>query len=265
MNKQAAVRVWEASIGDQAIRVHLIPALEDNYIYLLSWGDQALVVDPSVSKPVLERLEEEKLELKAILNTHHHADHVGGNQEIKEKTGCRVIGPSDVHIESVDQVVSDGEEIIVGPLLIQVIATPGHTLDHICFYIPDYKILFSGDTLFTGGCGKIFEGTAQIMFESLQKLAALPKDTFIFCGHDYTMSNLEFAREIDPDNDEILKRIREITEFGQESIPSTMEIELKTNPFLCTSRPSIRKKMNLLDATDVEVLAKLRELKSSFK
>lgn len=257
------IRIIEREIDNQLVTVHIIPALKDNYIYLLEWGKEGIVIDAATATDVLNILEEKEIDLKAILTTHHHKDHIGGNSQIKAKTECRIIGPSDVHIELIDQVVSDGEEIIMGPILIQVIMTVGHTLDHLCYYLPDYKILFSGDTLFSSGCGRVFEGTAKQLFASLQILAKLPKETLVLCGHEYTLANLKFARSVDPENKEIDKRIEEVEKLGF-GVPSTLEMELKTNPFLRTENTSIRKHLGMERATDEEIFCKLMEKKGSF-
>ena len=228
------IRTIEKEVDNLAIKIHIIPALKDNYIYLVQWEGEGLVIDPGAAEPVLEVLEKENIELKAILNTHHHKDHIAGNAQLKAKTECSVIGPSDIHIETLDQIVSDGEEIIMGPLLIQVMMTMGHTLDHLCYYLPDYKVLFTGDTLFSGGCGKNFEGTPQQLFQSLKKIKELPGDTQIFCGHEYTLQNLKLAKTIEPKNSDIDARILQVEEAGF-GVPSLLSEELKTNPFLRAS------------------------------
>lgn len=258
------IRIWEKEIENQLIQVHLIPILKSNYVFILSWEKQALIVDPGNAEPVLEYIEQNAFEVKAILNTHHHEDHIAGNRELKEKTGACIIGPSDVHIENMDQVVSDGEEIILGPLLIQVMSTPGHTLDHLCYYIPDYGILFAGDLLFSAGCGRIFEGTCQVMYNSIEKVAQLPDDTVLFGAHEYTLNNLKFAKSVEPNNRAIDIRIEEIVEHHTPGVPSTLDMEKKTNPFLRTSSEAIRKTLNMTDADDVDVFCKLREMKDQF-
>ncbi len=257
------IRSIDREIDNQSITVHILPALKDNYIYLIQWEGEALVIDPGVHEPVLSFLDKQNVELKAILNTHHHKDHIGGNAVIKEKTGCSVIGPSDMHIADLDQVVSDGEEIIMGPLLIQVMMTMGHSLDHLCYYLPDYKMIFTGDTLFSGGCGKVFEGTPKQLFHSLQKIARLPQDTLIFCGHEYTLANLAFAKSIETDNAEIDARIDLVEKEGF-GVPSTLEMELKTNPFLRVNSKAIRERLKMEKATDEEVFCKLIEEKAAF-
>ena len=258
-----SVRVWESTAGEQSIKIHVIPALKDNYVYVLQWTNQAIVIDPAEPGPVLDLVGSEELDVKAILITHHHEDHTAGVEAIKSKTDCNVIGPSDVNIDHVDQVVSDGEEIILGPLLIQVMTTPGHTLDHISYYLPDFKVLFCGDTIFAAGCGKIFEGTPKQLFESLQKLAKLPSDTSIFCGHEYTLNNLKFAASVEPDNEEVRDRIAQVERDGF-GVPTQLDLEFKTNPFFRTNSPEIRKTLGLEEADACEVFTTLRAKKDSF-
>ena len=247
------VSVWQMD----EVKVHTIPVLKDNLTYLVSWGEDAIVIDPGEAKPVLDYLEEQSLKLKAILNTHHHDDHTGGNKELLEQTGCRLIAPSDTEIENVDQVVSDDEEIIIGPLLIQVMATPGHTLDHICYYIPDYALLFSGDLIFACGCGKVCEGSFETLFNSLAKVKALPPSTQIFCGHDYCQNNLKFGHSVEPSNEAINQRIA-TSDFA---LPTSLDKELATNVFLRTNSAEIAQHLKMEGASELDIFCKLREMK----
>ena len=195
--------------------LHQIPALSDNYIYVLTWGDKGIIVDPGAPIDV-------DVEIVAVLCTHHHQDHTDG---IAHYT-APVIGPQDDRIPHLSQPVSDGEELQIGPFRIIVIETPGHTIPAACYYLPEEALLFTGDTLFGAGCGRLFEGTAEELWNSLQKLSALPDTTRVLCGHNYTEKNLQFAQTVDPDNEAIKDRIAHI-----ESI-STLGEEKKTNPFL---------------------------------
>ncbi|MHC4204705.1 MAG: hydroxyacylglutathione hydrolase, partial [Planctomycetota bacterium] len=183
-----------------------IPALGDNFIYLYRYNQSdALAVDPCDSSLVLRALKEHGLNLKAILITHHHWDHVGGTNELKRKTGCEVIGADKRRIPGIDLVVTDEQVLSVSERKIRVIATPGHTSTSVCYYMEpsagsENGILWTGDTLFVGGCGRLLEQDAQSMWDSLQKLASLPDDTLVYCGHDYTLENYEFASGIEPGN-----------------------------------------------------------------
>jgi hydroxyacylglutathione hydrolase len=215
--------------------VQVIPALEDNYIYLIRWENRCLLVDPGEAKPVLEILERENLQLDSILITHHHADHIGGVKELKERGDCRVIAPEDERLPWDTETVSEGDSVQVGPFHFEVIFVPGHTMTHISFYEPQEQWLFSGDSLFAGGCGRLFEGTPEVMFDSMGKLALLPDETELYCGHEYTLSNLRFARHFAADNSAIQERfleVQKLREAGVPSIPSRLGEEKRTNPFL---------------------------------
>jgi len=256
--------LWATCMSNE---ISLIPALRDNYIYLIQHGTHALVVDPAEAEPLLKILRQKDLTLTYILNTHHHRDHVGGNGKIKTATHCSVIGPDDKRIPSLDLPVHEGEDFTFETLTFQVISVPGHTTTHIAFFVPEKKWLFSGDVLFTGGCGRVFEGTPQQMLDSLGKLAQLPKETLIFCGHEYTLKNMQFAAKIEPDNSEVHQRLSEVKALrqkGKATVGSTLEVELKTNPFLRVGDPVLRKALNMEKATDIEVFTTLRAMKDRF-
>ena len=247
--------------------ISLIPALSDNYIYLIEWGNDAVIVDPAEAAPVLSTLEKKGLKLLYILNTHHHHDHVGGNEELKDVTGCKIIGPYDDRIPDIDIKLSQGEEVVIGPLTYHVIYVPGHTSSHIAFYIQNRPALFCGDSLFAGGCGRLFEGTAEQMHDSLQKIATLPHNTLIFCGHEYTVKNLSFALSLEPENiviQEQLKKMKALRNEGKPTIPTNLGIESKTNPFLRVKDKALRKSLNMEDADDVEVFAHIRSLRNNY-
>lgn len=219
--------------------IHPIPAFNDNYIWILTDNDssQAWVVDPGDAKPVLQYLEANQLDLVGILITHHHPDHTGGVAKLKKQFNCHVAGPTHL-VKLIDQGLEDGDSIEVFNRHFQVIATPGHTLDHLCYFGTDEKgadILFSGDTLFRGGCGRLFEGTAKQMHESLQKLAQLPKDTLVYCTHEYTLANYSFAISIDENNKKLLQydlECRDLRAKNLPTIPTKISIEQEVNPFL---------------------------------
>ena len=247
--------------------VDLIPALSDNYVYLIHDGNHAMVVDPGEAEPVEEYLQAQGLKLTHIINTHHHFDHIAGNEFLMKAHGAQLAAPEDPRIPMVHQVLRPGEVAIVGPLVFQVIAVPGHTSTHIALYNEENAWLFSGDSLFAGGCGRLFEGSPEQMWESLQRLAVLPDDTLVFCGHEYTLSNLRFAVTVDPDNvalQERLASVEALRKEGEPSIPSTIAEEKATNPFLRPDTPGIRKTIGMTEASDEEVFAKVRAMKDSF-
>lgn len=249
------------------VETALIPALSDNYIYLIHGNGQAIVVDPAEPAPVQAELKQRGLQLTHILNTHHHLDHIAGNEPLKAESACQLLAPDDTRISSIDQVLKGDTEVQVGPLKFQVIFVPGHTSTHIALYEKEQGWLFCGDSLFCGGCGRLFEGSAEEMWTSLQKLMALPDDTKVYCGHEYTLSNLQFALTVDPDNVELQQRLAKVSELRQKglpTIPSTIGEEKKTNPFLRVQDKAIRTRLNMLDATDVEVFARIRQMKDEF-
>ncbi|MCB1107442.1 MAG: hydroxyacylglutathione hydrolase [Chlamydiia bacterium] len=236
--------------------------LEDNYTYLLSWDQKALVVDPGEEEPITKLLETEKLTLINILVTHHHVDHTGGIEALTKKYGCHVIGPDDNRIPKLEQSVAEGEELLFGPFKIEVYSTPGHTKPHVIYFFPDLHLLFSGDLLFGGGCGRLFEGTPQEMYSSLEKVLALPDDTMIYCGHEYTVKNLEFAASLEPNNPAIQKRLEEAKRCvseGKSTVPSTLREEKETNPFLRVDTQALQKAAGVSDP--ISLFAHIRTLK----
>lgn len=219
-----------------------LPAFRDNYIWLLRVGRSAAVVDPGDAGPVFNYLSLHGLSLVAILNTHHHGDHVGGNRELLEKFDVPVFGPRHEPIPGLTHPV-DASTIVPLPALeleFQVLDVPGHTLGHVAYY--GANSLFCGDTLFSCGCGRLFEGTAEQMHASLQKLAALPADTRVYCAHEYTLSNIRFAQAVEPDNLDLQAREQEVLGLlarQQPSLPSTLDLERRTNPFLRTGQAAV--------------------------
>lgn len=218
--------------------VTIIPVLNDNYAYLLELpsGEHA-AVDPGEAEPVIDVLEDRGIALDYILCTHHHGDHVAGNKDLKAKYNCRIIGPEKdkARIPGIDQGVVESESLDVGGENIEILETPGHTSGGICFYLPGSGIIFTGDTLFSMGCGRLFEGTPEQMWNSLQKIMALPGDTLIYCGHEYTLDNAKFCMDVEPDNEALKKRYEEVLALrGQNkpTIPSTLNQEKDTNAFL---------------------------------
>jgi hydroxyacylglutathione hydrolase len=236
--------------------VKIIPCLQDNYSYLIiDENNNACVIDPSEAKPVINLVERENINLKYILNTHHHYDHIGGNEELKEKYNSIVVGyKGDAkRIPGIDDLVEDNQVWKNDNFEAKIIHIPGHTTGHISFYFFNEKLIFTGDTLFSLGCGKIFEGTYQEMFESLNKIKSLPEDTKIYCGHEYTLQNSKFCIKHDPTNLNLQNKILEISEKlekSQPTIPSTLKGEIECNIFL--------------RAKNLESFSKLRDLKDNF-
>lgn len=222
---------------NNALSILTVPAFDDNYLWIIHDGRQAAVVDPGDATPILEALARHNLALSAILLTHHHADHIGGVPALLKHAAVPVYGPANEHIAAVTVPLSQGEHVILPELnlTLNVIAVPGHTLGHIAYFSPAQQWLFCGDTLFAGGCGRLFEGSPAQMLSSLDQLAALPDDTAVYCAHEYTMSNLRFAKEIEPDNQPLLARIRreqDKRDRGIPTVPSQIGLEKQTNPFL---------------------------------
>ena len=246
-----------------------IPVLTDNYIYLLhdSVSGETAVVDPAVAEPVLAVLNQKGWQLTYILNTHHHSDHIGGNVELKRQTGCQIIASEfDKHrIPSVDRGIKEHDVINLGTHSAQVIATAGHTSGHIVYYFAEDNALFCGDTLFVMGCGRLFEGSAAELWQSLQKLKALPPKTRVYCAHEYTQANGRFALTVEPDNIALQEKMIQVNELranGLPTVPSTIGEELATNPFLRDLSSTLQAKFKGI--APVELFAKLRRLKDSF-
>lgn len=248
-----------------------IPVLTDNYIYLIHdpVSGETGVVDPALAQPVLEILDKEGWRLTFILNTHHHWDHVGGNLELKQKTACKIIaGRSDwERIPGIDIGVSEGDVISLGQHSAKVISTPGHTSGHIVYYFAEERALFCGDTLFVMGCGRLFEGTPEQMWNSLQKLKALPPSTRIYCTHEYTQTNGRFALSVEPGNSQLQQKMLEVLRLRAENkptVPSTIEEERATNPFFRADCMSVQKTVGLEYESPVRVFTELRKRKDSF-
>ena len=251
-----------------------IPAFADNYLWLLHDGKRALVVDPGDAEPVLHTLAQYDLQLESILVTHHHADHTGGVDALRKATGATVHGPATERIPAPFQPLREGDTVRALNLEFQVLDVPGHTAGHIAFYTPDMDgkpLLFCGDTLFSGGCGRLFEGTPAQMLASLDKLAALPGGTRVCCTHEYTMGNLRFALAVEPDNAELAayqRRCQRLREQGKPTLPSSIHQEMLINPFLRTRQASVLAAVHRFDAStrdDTTVFAALRQWKNQFK
>ena len=239
------------------MKIHIIPCLQDNYSYIIhdQNNNYACVIDPSEAEPIINFVKKNNLKLKYILNTHHHYDHVGGNERLKKEFGSKIIGfKGDKHrIPLIDIELEDQEIWTSNNFEAKIFHIPGHTSGHICFHFYKNNFLFTGDTLFSLGCGRIFEGTYNEMFNSLKVIKNLPEDTLIYCGHEYTKKNAEFCLKYDPNNNELIEKIAQIKKSiskGNPTIPSTLREEITCNIFL--------------KAKDVEMFSKLRDLKDNF-
>lgn len=240
------------------LTIELVPCLSDNYAYLLHDAATGAtgIVDPSEAPPVLAALERHGWKLTHIFNTHHHFDHTGGNLPLKEQTGATIIGPKPdaARIPGIDTGVAEGDTVTFGSETAQILDIPAHTSGHIAFWFGASKAVFTGDTLFAMGCGRLFEGTPAQMFTAMRKLEALPGDTRVFCGHEYTESNGRYALTVEPTNADLVTRMDEVRGLraeGRPTIPSTIALEKLTNPFM--------------RASSVEALAERRVAKDSFR
>jgi hydroxyacylglutathione hydrolase len=249
-----------------------LPVLEDNYVYLLHEpGSGATVaVDPAVAGPVLEALDARGWRLSHVLNTHHHGDHVGGNLELKAATGCTIVGAvgDRQRIPGIDVALKEGEEFRIGSASARMLEVPGHTSGHVAFWFETDAALFCGDTLFALGCGRLFEGSAEQMWRSLERLRVLPPEAKVFCAHEYTQANARFAATMEPGNAalrERMSRVDQLRREGRATVPSSLGEELATNPFLRPESPEIRERVGLPDAPDVEVFAEIRRRKDVFR
>ena len=262
-------------IGDYLmIKIEALKAFSDNYIWLLQdqQNSRAAVVDPGDAQPVLDWLQAHPdWTLDDILLTHHHRDHTAGVQQLRDIYTAKVYGPGHENIAGVDQPLGDNQTIEVLGMPWQILEVPGHTRGHIAYYQAQQHWLFSGDTLFAAGCGRLFEGSAQQMYQSLQRFAALPEDTQIYCAHEYTLSNLLFAQAVEPDNLQIAKRLEQVRAWRaaeRSSLPSNLALELATNPFLRCAQASVKHRVSQHEQRPIndesEVFAALRGWKDTF-
>lgn len=251
------------------LEIHQFPCLDDNFGVLVH--DAATGATASIDAPeadaIRAALAEKGWTLTHILTTHHHHDHTGGNSELKAATGCIIVGPKSEaeRIPGLDRAVGDGDSFALGATQVHVLSTPGHTAGHIAYWIPAHAAAFVGDTLFAMGCGRVFEGTYETMWDSLSKLRRLPAATRIYCGHEYTLANGRFGMTIEPGNAALVARVAEIEalrEAGKPTLPTRLDRELESNVFLRTRSPEIRKRLGLETAEDWQVFAALRERKN---
>lgn len=254
------------------LEIQQIPVLSDNYVYLLHDPDTGATaaVDPAEADPVIAAVTQRGWTLTHILNTHHHGDHTGGNLLLKQRFGCVVIGAEDdsQRIPGIDRAVGDRDSFLLGSVAVIVLSTPGHTSGHIAYWVPENQALFCGDTLFSLGCGRLFEGTAPEMWASLTKLRGLPDDTLVYCAHEYTQSNGRFAATIETDNADLLARIAEVGELrarNMPTVPSSLGQEKAVNPFLRADVAAVKRVVGLDEGADpAQVFAEIRRRKDVF-
>lgn len=251
-----------------SLEIFQFPCLTDNYGVLIH--DDATGVTASIDAPeasaVTNALKEKGWSLTHILTTHHHGDHTGGNQALKQATGCTIVGPraEASRIPGIDVQVGEGDEVAVGNFKAKVLETPGHTAGEISYWFADPGVAFVGDTLFALGCGRLFEGSAETMWNSLSKLMALPPETFVYCGHEYTLSNANFALTIEPGNTALLERaeeVRTLTDEGRPTLPTTIGLELETNPFLRPASPEIQERLGMQGEELWRIFGEIRQRK----
>ncbi len=253
------------------LHIQQIPILGDNYVYLIhdpASGETA-AIDPAAAEPVMEALDARDWRLTRILSTHHHVDHVGGNLELKRATGCRVTGAAKdaLRIPGIDEKVSEGDVLSIGGHRVKILEVPGHTTGHIAYWLEGAAALFCGDTLFSLGCGRLFEGTAADMWSSLTKLRALPSETRVCCAHEYTIANADFALTQEPDNPVLRARADQVLGLREEdkpSVPSILSEEKAANPFLRADVPEFLAAAGLEGKSPVEAFAEIRERKDRF-
>lgn len=254
------------------LKIEAIPAFSDNYIWLISDGENAAVVDPGDAAPVQAALIDRGLTLQSILITHHHPDHTGGIEALTAGTEISVYGPCNEAVTGINTRLKDGEQITVLGQVFDVIAVPGHTLDHIAYFAPaDQPVVFSGDTLFAGGCGRMFEGQPDQMWQSLARLRDLPANTLVYCAHEYTLGNLAFAQAVEPDNQALAQRMedaRKRREQNLATVPSLLQLECDTNPFLRVDEEHVKQAAAKHSGTpldsNADVFAAVRAWKDNF-
>jgi len=256
---------------DSPLQIYMFPCLQDNYCYLIRDAETGMtgVVDTPEVAAIERALSATGWTLNYILNTHHHWDHAGGNLELKEKTGCTIVGPTAdaSRIPGIDIAVGEGDEFELGSRKARIYDTPGHTRGHIVYHFEEDNEAFVGDTLFSMGCGRLFEGTPDQMWNSLQKIRRWPGETKIYCAHEYTQSNARFALTVEPGNEVLIDRARQVDalrEIDLPTIPTTVQLETETNPFLRPDSPNIQATLAMPEASVVDVFAETRRRKDNF-
>ena len=251
------------------LEIHQFPCLKDNYGVLIHdrASGQTAAIDAPEAEPIRRALKEKGWKLTHILVTHHHADHTQGIEPLKAETSCTVIGPKGEagRIKGLDRTVGEGDNFAFANTQVRVLDTPGHTGGHITFWLPSEEVAFAGDTLFAVGCGRVIEGNMEQMWTSLSKLMKLPPATRVYCGHEYTLANIKFALTVEPENEALQKRAKEaeaLVAAGKPTLPTRIDIELETNPFLRPASAAIRKRLGMENAADWQVFAEVRERKN---
>lgn len=255
-----------------SLTIDQIPVLNDNYVYLMHdpASGATAVIDPAAAAPVTQALDRHGWRLSHILNTHHHGDHTGANLDLKAATGAQVVGArlDRDRIPGIDIEVGEGDSFLVGHVAVMVLETPGHTSGHIAFWLPQSRTLFCGDTLFSLGCGRLFEGSPAQMWHSLTRLRDLPDDTLVHCAHEYTAANARFARLVERDNAALAARVAEVARLrqaGRPTVPTRLAEERATNPFLRADRPELARAVGMEPGTDPAlVFGELRRRKDVF-
>ena len=255
-----------------ALLIEQFTCRSDNFGVLIHDPASGLTasIDAPEEAPIRAHLAEKGWRLDHIFTTHHHGDHVEGNLALKADFGATVIGPANEadRIPGIDQRVADGDTFMFGDIAVTVIETPGHTLGHVSYFLPSEGVAFTADTLFAMGCGRVFEGTPEMMYASLEKLRALPDDTAVYCGHEYTETNARFALTVDPDNGDLVARhdaVKRLTAAGKATLPTTIALEKKTNPYFRVDDPAIRKLLGMEEAAPAAVFAEIRRRKDAFR
>ena len=253
------------------MNISVIPTLTDNFSYLIETEAAVAVVDAGEAQPIIDAVTQRNRKPDLILCTHHHSDHVAGNLELKSTCGSEVVGPDDSRIPGLDRTVADGDTVNIGPLRLTVIATPGHGRNDVSYYLAadggSGPVVWTGDTLFVGGCGRLFEGDPAEMWQSLSRLATLPDETLVYCGHEYTVANYNFAASLEPGNAAVQERraeVKRIIADGGHTVPSTIAREKATNPFLRATTNEMRQQLGIPDASDVDTFAEIRGRKDRF-
>ena len=253
------------------MKVITIPILSDNYSYLIidKNNKTCSAVDPASPEEIIPYIEKKKLNLKNILNTHYHSDHTAGNLELKKKYKCKIFGPTKEknQIPGIDVTLQENDILEIENYNAKIFETPGHTAGHIIYWFESEKIVFTGDTLFVLGCGRLFEGSPKIMWNSLLKIRNLPKETKIYCGHEYTRNNADFALTIEKNNDKLIKRSDEINKLINGNcftVPTTLEKEIETNPFLRADNNNIKRNLEMRSASTEEIFGEIRKRKDNF-
>ncbi len=251
------------------IEIRQFPCRSDNFGVLVHSGDTTIAIDAPEEKPILAALEANGWTLTHILTTHHHADHVEANEALKARFGITIVGPEKekAKIPGIDRAVSGGETLDIGGIKVEAIDTPGHTLGEISYFLPEAKAVFAADALFSLGCGRLFEGDAAMMWESLKRLRALPDDTMLYCGHEYTATNAKCAISVDPGNLALQERVKQVEELrvaGKPTLPVSLGDEKRTNPFLRADVTELKEAIGMADADPAEVFAAIRKKRDQY-